>query len=109
MNQISDDKITALASAFADRMTVRKTAAACDVSRDTVLRYFRHFNGDEPMRVAAPPREHSEPVDYFAMLARDILSPDIVSRIDARLRELEEQHEALKLIQRVAARIHPAI
>jgi AcrR family transcriptional regulator len=106
MNQLPDEKIAALASAFADRLSLRRAAAACGVNRDTVLRYFRHFNNDESLPAALPLNENGKTEDHFVALARDILSPDIVSRIDARIRELTAQYEELKFARRVAERMH---
>lgn len=45
MNQLSDDRVAALASAYASGMSLRKAATVCGVNRETVLRYYREFEG----------------------------------------------------------------
>lgn len=107
MNQLSDDRVAALASAYASGMSLRKAATVCGVTRETVLRYYREFEGAPALTPqAAAPKPPSGRRDRLLELARDILSPDIVERIDENLRELALEHEELLLARRVAERMH---
>lgn len=102
MNVLPDEIIADLAYAYAEGLSLRGAANRCGVNRETVMRYFRHFAGDD----TTPSAEPSEAPDRFLELAKMLNDPAVIYLIDAEIARIDAIRSELLALRMMAIRRH---